>query len=572
MAKVEIDNKKMWESILKRNSVSWVGTLIKRALKDQGLEYKDGNIISIEPEPLKIEAGKFYVCINNKTEHGVISYTEGKTYQSQHDNFLPNDSGKLCSWCVNAELYFRLATEEEMHSEQNMSGWLYDMRMNKAFEFSHMSTYGVNVYDKDGNCHRNEDVRPATMNEIEHIKFVEDIEKFHLGQEKEEIPHLLTDKERTQEIISFLDNREAKFKEGDWVVLNNDVCQIVKREEGCNQLVTQYGIQKELVNERTLSTARLWDVTKDAKDGDVLIIGDEDGTGIAIFNKLVGIGNACLHCSLDMEEGFNTSVDISRECCIRPATQGECDTLFKAMADAGYLWNPIEKKLEKIVVPEFKEGDIIRHKGGDDTTYEIIKVTETDYFCKDNHSWSIKSQDNFELVEPEPNLDNTNDTNTIKFDPDAPIIDTNKIMKSLTSNKRDICEGCNNFKGCIACVDGDNWVHIYDPDKNKGLTEFESYIEKITNTGIEAKNKYSSEMIKTFAEDLLSIARKQIASEINVGDIVNACAKGLSSFAGEYEHYKQALLYQYQKGIGKDLCLFKQNTNVKYLEIMKKGE
>ena len=46
--------------------------------------------------------------------------------------------------------------------------WLYDIKMKRVFEFSHMSNFGVYVYDKEGNCHRNTDVRPATIEEITH--------------------------------------------------------------------------------------------------------------------------------------------------------------------------------------------------------------------------------------------------------------------------------------------------------------------------------------------------------------------------------------------------------------------
>ena len=76
---------------------------------------------------------------------------------------------------------------------------------------------------------------------------------------------------------------EHKFHERDWVVYNNDICQIVKREEGCNKLVTVFGIEKELVNERNLSTARLWTI-QDAKDGDVIHMGEVT----AIFKKYIG--------------------------------------------------------------------------------------------------------------------------------------------------------------------------------------------------------------------------------------------------------------------------------------------
>lgn len=62
---IEIDNKKMWESILRfrfetkvediRNNpvgtvVKFIGDSIKHALNEQGLEYKNGDIVSIEPK------------------------------------------------------------------------------------------------------------------------------------------------------------------------------------------------------------------------------------------------------------------------------------------------------------------------------------------------------------------------------------------------------------------------------------------------------------------------------------------------------------------------------------------
>ena len=54
---VQIDNVKMWESLIEGNSVTYENGMIERgdlamriinALKDQGLEYKDGEIVSKE--------------------------------------------------------------------------------------------------------------------------------------------------------------------------------------------------------------------------------------------------------------------------------------------------------------------------------------------------------------------------------------------------------------------------------------------------------------------------------------------------------------------------------------------
>ena len=149
---------------------------------------------------------------------------------------------------------------------------------------------------------------------------------------------------------------EPEFHEGDWVVYNNDICQIVKREEGCNKLVTVFGIEKELVNERNLSTARLWTI-QDAKDGDV-VVDKSDGT-IGIFQSIGhhpdgGSYNDPSYCFLNCryDDGFfyadfehgNTIVSDD----LIPATKEQRDLLFQKMADAGYEWDNEKKELKKI--------------------------------------------------------------------------------------------------------------------------------------------------------------------------------------------------------------------------------
>lgn len=34
------------------------------------------------------------------------------------------------------------------------------------------------------------------------------------------------------------------------------------------------------------------------------------------------------------------------------------------------------------------------------------------------------------------------------------------FMDSLSNEPKDKCQGCNNVKGCITCVDGSEWSHI----------------------------------------------------------------------------------------------------------------
>lgn len=154
-----------------------------------------------------------------------------------------------------------------------------------------------------------------------------------------------------------IDKVEPKFHEGDWVVYNNDICQIVKREEGCNKLVTVFGIEKELVNERNLSTARLWTI-QDAKDGDVLVIQKKDVTyeSIFIFNKIEN-NRIIQHlhyftteageevCEARSIDGFLGFVEDT----VHPATKKQRDALMKAMNEVGYEWSDKDRKLIKIV-------------------------------------------------------------------------------------------------------------------------------------------------------------------------------------------------------------------------------
>lgn len=149
---------------------------------------------------------------------------------------------------------------------------------------------------------------------------------------------------------------EHEFHEGDWVVYNNDICQIVKREEGHNKLVTVFGIEKELVNERNLSTARLWTI-QDAKDGDVLCC--ESGW-MCIFKSLNNNTNTfSSYCFMDRDKYFFNSgnechtLDTAYNGFIYPATKEQCDLFFQKIREAGYKWNIKTKTLEKLVKHKF---------------------------------------------------------------------------------------------------------------------------------------------------------------------------------------------------------------------------
>ena len=159
------------------------------------------------------------------------------------------------------------------------------------------------------------------------------------------------------------DKVEPKFKAGDWVVYKGDICQIVKREEGRNKLVTVFGTEKEPVNERNLSTARLWNI-KDAKDGDVLA----DKFGVILFRK---IGNekyadaVDYYCAVFKSGGFIIQKGVSywglsKEEELRPTTLEQRVRFFDMMGDAGYAWDAEKKELKKIEQKPVKRIDIDR--------------------------------------------------------------------------------------------------------------------------------------------------------------------------------------------------------------------
>lgn len=138
---------------------------------------------------------------------------------------------------------------------------------------------------------------------------------------------------------------EPKFHEGEWVVYK------CGKETVTLQITRIVGETYVFSDDSTLGvvdeyTLRLWDVTKHAKDGDVLVTGD----WVFIFGKLNTNDKPVCYCHYDVEFGFSIDVNtyISTFSTIHPATKEQRDTLMKAMADAGYTFDFEKKELKKI--------------------------------------------------------------------------------------------------------------------------------------------------------------------------------------------------------------------------------
>jgi hypothetical protein len=98
------------------------------------------------------------------------------------------------------------------------------------------------------------------------------------------------------------------------------------------------------------SNARLWDITKDAKDGDVLAIESENGypSPFIAICKERGLDFFNSHCFVAFDGKFYVGENGHSIEDIHPATKEQCDLLFQKMHDAGYEWNIESKELKKI--------------------------------------------------------------------------------------------------------------------------------------------------------------------------------------------------------------------------------
>ena len=145
------------------------------------------------------------------------------------------------------------------------------------------------------------------------------------------------------------DKIEPKFHKGDWIVHHGteNIYQVVAIIG--NQYQLKYGdnytVQKCTDVDRC---ARLWNITKDAKDGDVLVLNDE----VFIYahrKQLYSI--AVAHCFVDSTGGFHFDGEFGHTeegNSIHPATKEQRDLLFKKMKEAGYEWDAEKKELKKI--------------------------------------------------------------------------------------------------------------------------------------------------------------------------------------------------------------------------------
>lgn len=136
------------------------------------------------------------------------------------------------------------------------------------------------------------------------------------------------------------------FKKGDFVVIQ-ETTYLISKIEGLNVTLSCNG-RDCLFDIEVLKNARLWDITKDAKDGDVLVASDGS---IFLFKGTIDWG--CKHYVALTTDGavkFNEGLKHFWEAStgVHPATKEQRNQLEKAMADTGYTFDFEKKELKKI--------------------------------------------------------------------------------------------------------------------------------------------------------------------------------------------------------------------------------
>jgi len=170
------------------------------------------------------------------------------------------------------------------------------------------------------------------------------------------------------------------FKKGDFVVIQ-ETTYLISKIEGIN--VTLFCNGREcLFDIDVLKNARLWDISKDVKDGDVLSYKDE----ISLYRHNIKnctkqettFGGFVYYCCYDGKRFVVDSLYSLTEqdkMDIHPATKEQHETLFKVMADAGYTFDFDKKELKKIEQNPTQEVKPFEAEHG--KYYYCIK----DYFC-----------------------------------------------------------------------------------------------------------------------------------------------------------------------------------------------
>ena len=150
-----------------------------------------------------------------------------------------------------------------------------------------------------------------------------------------------------------------KVEEGKWYVCISQFCNCIEgrvyKATSDNRIIDDFGTEYDMHND-AYKYFRPWTI-KDAKDGDILRLGDV----IAIFKKYIGQEECICYCSFCDNCYCSSCVNVGFEIPIEngednvygctnttPATKEQRDLLFQKMEESGYEWDAVKKQLKEI--------------------------------------------------------------------------------------------------------------------------------------------------------------------------------------------------------------------------------
>ena len=246
---------------------------------------------------------------------------------------------------------------------------------------------------------------------------------------------------------------EPKFKVGDWIISDTaakDYCVVKINEikDGNYHITSVYGYRGFNSFNMFEKNYHLWTI-QDAKDGDVLFIRSTTGSSdiFILFYNIDENNNAKIYCSYDSKYGFIKEKYRfkSRVTDCKPATKEQRDTLFKAMADAGYTFDFDKKELKKIEQkPAWSEENLKEFN-----VEEYYKNPKRKVVTRDGREVEILKIDTKTKTEV-PVIAMMDDNDIRFYTANGRLSLERETCSDLFFADAD-CDTCTNDKGCVAC-------------------------------------------------------------------------------------------------------------------------
>ena len=153
----------------------------------------------------------------------------------------------------------------------------------------------------------------------------------------EEFPDMIWRTHYKKDVIAWLEKQgeqKPKSEVGNWLINDHCLGEVILLTDNAYLLDNGQSIPF------SCKTTRLWDIAKDAKEGDVLA--SKVGDDILIFARL---DSSSTFSSYYNTRGKGNCGWLNK--CFIPATKEQRYALIKDMAAAGYKWNQEKLKIEK---------------------------------------------------------------------------------------------------------------------------------------------------------------------------------------------------------------------------------